>query len=68
MFLVVDDAVLVLIILQFLVGQIRETVCVFAPDAFPFLSEEDLFLRDDLFGGNGWLWLDLFIGDIARVS
>ena len=65
---IVDDAVFVLIILQFLISQIRKTVRIFTPNALPLLRQKDLFLCYYLFCSDGRLWIYLNIGDIARIS
>jgi hypothetical protein len=63
----VNDAVLVLVILQFLIGQIRKTLHVFIPYAFPLLRQQYLFLCDHLPSSNG-LGIYLDVGNIAGVG
>jgi hypothetical protein len=65
---IIDDTVFVLVILQFLICQIRETVCIFTPNALPLLRQKNLFLCNYLFRSDGRLWLYLNIGDITRIG
>lgn len=66
---VVYDVVFLLVVLQFFVGEVREDVQVLVSDAFPFLGEQDLFLRDYFLGlFVVVLEVDLHVGDVAGVG